>query len=273
MILFGLAFITRAISSYLFTKHHEPELKLETGYYFTLKQFIKKIPESNFGKFSVLISLIMFATAIASPFFAVYMLKELKFSYTIWTLIVIASSLGSLLFIQLWGRFTDRFGNLKVVEITGIYIPFVPLVWLLSPLVAKFNPSLLIIYLFTFEFISGMMWAGFNLSSVNFIYDAATRQRVALCIAYFNILSGIGVFIGASLGGLISSINHDFFGLGPFLFIFLLSFIIRLGAYIFMISRIKEVREVEKYEHGILKKQFRDKWLYVTDKFAKPRLT
>jgi MFS family permease len=273
LILFGFAFIARSVSAYLFTKHYEPELKLEKGYYFTLKQFIKKIPESNFGKFSVLVAMIMLATSIASPFFSVYMLNELHFSYKIWTMIVIASSLGSLLFMQVWGRFADKYGNLKVIKITGLYIPLVPLVWVLSPLIANISNLLLFIYLLTLEFVSGVMWAGFNLSSVNFIYDASTRQRIPLCVAYFNVLSGIGIFIGATLGGFISSFNFVLFGMSPILFIFFLSFVLRFGAYILMISKVKEVREVEKYEKGGFRKEFRDSILYITNKFIKPRPT
>jgi hypothetical protein len=105
------------------------------------------------------------------------------------------------------------------------------------------------------EFISNLIWAGFNLCYVNFIYDAVTRQRLALCIAYFNILNGIGVFIGASLGALMASINLSFFGLNPLLFVFLLSGVVRFIVYITMMPKIKEVREVQKYEKGEIRKE------------------
>ena len=44
------------------------------------------------------------------------------FSYLDWTIITIAGSLSSLLFMPLWGKFTDRFGSVKTISITGFII-------------------------------------------------------------------------------------------------------------------------------------------------------
>lgn len=252
-ILFGIAILSKFVSVFLLRRHYDPPLNLEKGYYFSFWQFIKKIPQSNFGKFAVFVSLITLATNIASPFFTVYMLKDLHFSYTVWTLIVISGSLSSLLFMPLWGKFADKFGNLKVIRMTGALVFLVPIAWILVPLFMAISPTAAIIYLLIEEFLNNFIWAGFNLSAVNFIYDAVTRQRLALCVAYYNILNGIGVFIGASLGGLVSSFNFNFFGFTPILFIFLVSGIARFLVYIFMMPMIKEVREVEKYEKGEIK--------------------
>jgi len=255
LILFGVAFASRIASGFFITKHYDPELKLEKGYYFSFWQFIKKIPQHNFAKFSVFISLMMLATSIASPFFTVYMIRDLKFNYGIWTLISISGSVSALLFMPLWGKFADKFGNLRVLRLTGALVPFVPVLWIPTMLLAKISLTSVVVYIFIEEFISNLIWAGFNLSYANFIYDAVTRQRLALCIAYFNILNGIGVFIGASLGALLASFNFSLFGLNPLLFVFLLSGIVRAIVYIFMMPRIKEVREVQEYEKGEIRKE------------------
>jgi MFS family permease len=254
-ILFGISFLAKLVSAFLITKHYDPKLKLEKGYYFSFWQFLKKIPQSNFGKFAVFVSLITLATNIAAPFFTVYMLKNLGFNYATWTWIVISGSLSSFIFMPLWGKFSDKFGNLKVIRMTGAFVFLVPLAWLLTPVIMIINPTAAIIYLIIEEFLTNFIWAGFNLSAVNFIYDAVTQQRLALCIAYYNILNGIGVFIGATLGGIVSSLDFNFLGLNPILFIFLISGIMRLIVYAFMIPKIKEVREVEKYEKGEFKEE------------------
>ncbi len=255
LILFGVAFLSRLVSGFLITKHYDPELKLEKGYYFSFWQFIKKTPQSNFAKFSIFVSLISLATAIASPFFSVYMLRDLKFNYGIWTLISISGSVAALLFMPLWGKFADKYGNLKVMRLTGALVPFVPMLWLFTAPLAKMSLVSVVVYIFVIEFISNLIWAGFNLCYANFIYDAVTRQRLALCIAYFNILNGIGVFIGASLGGLLASFNFSFFGLNPLLLVFLVSGVVRLIVYVLMMPKVKEVREVQKYEKGEIRKE------------------
>lgn len=244
IILFGVAFIARAISAYLFLKKYEPKITHEKGYYFSFWQFIRYIPKSNFGKFTVLVALMQLATAIASPFFAVYMLKDLGFSYIQWIIVTIASSLTSLLLMPLWGKFIDHYGNIKATKITAFLIPVIPLLWFASPFIAKAS---LLGYLVLVEAFSGMVWAGFNLASSNFIYDAVTRQRMALCVAYSNILIGIGVFIGATFGGFLSSLTFTILGFSSILVIFFLSGIARLATALFMAPKIKEVREVKKF--------------------------
>lgn len=256
MILFAAAFVFRAISAYLFTRKYEPQLQLEKGYYFNFWQFLKKMPQNNFGKFVIFMSLINLATAIASPFFAVYMLKQLNFSYVSYISVIMTSILAGLLFMPAWGRFADSYGNSKVVKICSFLIIMVPFLWLLSPIILVQNPKMLVFFLIAVEAFSGFAWSGFNLSSSNFIYDAVTRQRMALCVAYSNILNGIGVFIGATLGGLIASMHFTFFTLTPLLFVFMLSGIVRLIITLAIVPKIKEVREVKKFGIKDAKEKF-----------------
>jgi MFS family permease len=103
----------------------------------------------------------------------------------------------------------------------------------------------IIIFFIIEEAISGIIWAGFNLSVSNFVYDAVTRERIALCVAYQGILNGIAVFLGATIGGIIASLNFNLLGLTPLLFIFLISFLLRLAVPIFLNSSMQEVRKIE----------------------------
>ena len=246
-ILFLVAFIARSISAFLFTKKYEPEFKPEKEYYFDFWQFLKKMRSNNFGRFVIFVSLLNFAVAIASPFFAVYMLKDLQFSYVIYTIIVMTSSFSVLIFVPIWGKFADKYGNIKVLQLCGSVVFIVPIAWLAAPFLLSHHPGLLVPYLILIEFFSGFAWAGFNLSASNFIFDAVTRQRMALCVAYDNILNSLGAFIGAMIGGLISSFSFVFLGLSSLLFLFLLSGIMRIIIYFAMIPRIREVREVKKF--------------------------
>ena len=269
LILFGIAFFARLVSRQFLTKYYEPELKLKKGYYFDLFQFIKRIPKSNFGKFVFAISLITLGTAIASPFFAVYMLKELQFNYATWTLVVVFNLLGSLIFMPLWGKFADNYGNLKVLKWTGALVPLIPLLWFFTFFFGKINILFIIIYLLAVELFSGFVWSGFNLCAVNFIYDAVTREKIALCVSYYNVLNGVGIFIGATLGGIIASKDFNFFGIGPILFIFLLSALMRFLFYIILIPKVKEVRGVKEYQDGAFGKEMIEVLLPTPFKFMK----
>ena len=240
-ILFFLAMIARLVSRYYLIKQYEPKFKEDEKYYFSFSQFVKKIwrrgrRPNNFGRFTLYTALVSFAVNLAAPFFAVYMLRDLGFSYTVFILITVSSSLTRLLSMPKWGKFLDRYGTLKTLKIGGFLIPFVPLLWLWSS-----NP----IYLFAIEIFDGLAWAAFDLSSFNFVYDVVTRQRREIAFAYFNALNGLGTFIGASVGGLLATHFPFKIGFHPILFLFLISGILRFILSAFMLPHLREVRKVK----------------------------
>lgn len=248
-ILFFIAFLGRLSSARYMLKQYEPKFKAEDGAYFSLIDFVKKMSQNNFGRFVIYFSLVSLSVAIAGPFFGVYMLKDLNFSYTQFMIISLASTISAFAIMPLWGKFSDKYGNIKVMRLTGPLTIVIPLFWVITPLILQYNIPIMY-YLIILEVFSGIIWAGFNLAAGNFIFDAVTRQRIAICSAYFNILNGLGVLIGATLGGLISSQEFTLFGLTPILCIFILSVAARLIVYLLMAKKIKEVREVKSFNLG-----------------------
>lgn len=248
-VIFSIAFIFRTISAILFLKKYEPEFKVQQDCYFSFWQFIKNMKKNNFGRFVLYISIFHLAVAIASPFFAVYMLKNLGFSYMQYMLVTISSTFAVLLFIPFWGKFSDKFGHINILRITGFLIPLVPILWLL------FNK---VYWLVAIEFFSGFAWAGYNFTMSNFVYDAVTKQRMAICVAYLNFLNAIGIFIGATLGGVLSSYNIGFLGMVPLLVIFLLSGVLRMIVSLFFIPKLKEVKPVEPLQFNHVAKKMKD---------------
>lgn len=236
-ILFVIAAIGRYISAFLLSRHYEPDNKVEKESYFNFFQFIKNAPKNNFGKFVIYVGLINLATNFAGPFFAVYMLKDLHYSYLWFILVNLSGALFTIITMPYWGKIGDTYGNRKLLQIGGVIITFSPILWIFSG-----NPIYLI---FTGQLLSGIGWAAFNLGASNFIYDAVTPQRRAICVSYFTLINGLGIFIGASLGGLfaqfvqIGSIN-------TFLIIFLLSGLARGLISIIFLPQIKEVRKDHK---------------------------
>ncbi len=248
IILFGFAFVGRSVSAYFFTKKYDPKFKAENHEHLTFLSFLRKISKNNFGKFTLFQSIMMFSVGIASPFFAVYMLKDLKFTYLMFTAITMISLIVRLLVLPAWGRFTDKYGDVRAMKITGVLIPLVPLFWLLVPIIIKINPILVFPYLLVTETISGLAWAGFDTGSGNFVFDSSNRENMPMFTAYYMILANIGNFIGALLGGILSSISFTVFGLSSILFVFLLSGVARLITSFSMLPKLKEAKAVKKFD-------------------------
>lgn len=236
MIIFGLAFIFRLISWYFLTRMHEPHLEHKREHYFTLIDFLARIRESNFAKFVLFVAMMSFSVNLAAPFFAVLMLRDLSFSYLLYTLITITSTMTIYFAMGRWGRHADKVGNLKVIRSTSYIIAVLPFLWVIcrAPL-----------YLFLIQVLAGFVWAGFNLCTSNFIYDAVTPEKRTRCIAYFNVLNGLAIGGGALTGGFLLHKLPPLFGY-KILSLLMISFILRMTVSIFMPRHLKEVRPVEK---------------------------
>ena len=238
IILFFLAFIARIICWKIFKKQYEPKIKLKKGYYFSFWDFVKEAPKNNFGKFSIFRFFLSFACYISSPLLAVYLLRSLKFSYPIYIVIILSTTVFSLIVLKIWGKFADKYGNYRVLGITTILIPIIPILWILSPL-----PIYLI---FIPALIGGISWAGFNLATGNFIYDNVSQQKRGLAVSYFRMFNGIGIFLGAGLGALLIKFLTISF-IEPIFFIFILGSIMRMIVVFWWLPKIKEIRKTGKF--------------------------
>lgn len=235
-VIFAIAFVFRMVSWGYLKKMHEPGLVHKKEDYFSIFDFIARSRKSNFARFVFFVSILKFSVNIASPFFAVLMIRDLKFDYLTYTAINLAATLATNFTIKKWGMHADKVGNLKVIKLTSRLIAVIPLLWLINQ-----NA----IFLFAAQVFSGFAWAGFNLSASNFIYDASTPGKRTRCIAYFNFFNGISLCLGALLGGYLAvALPSGFFGYG-IMNIVLISALLRLLAAFFMPFNLKEVRKVE----------------------------
>jgi|TARA_Y100000034_G_C6877421_1_gene401506 MFS family permease len=221
-----------------FKKQYVPKIKFEKEDYFSFWDFLINAKKNNFGKFSIFIALLSFSTFISSSLITIYLLRYLEFSYLIYMTIILSQVLFSLIVLELWGKFADRYGNYRVLYITTILIPIVPILWILfkSPIYLIFVPAL----------ISGISWAGFNLATNNFIYDNVSQKKRGFAVSYHNMFNGIGIFFGAVLGAfLIKFLKTPF---EPIILIFILSSLTSMLVVFFWIPQIKEIRKTKRFK-------------------------
>ena len=234
-IIFSCAAIFRTVSRYFLGKMYEPPCKPTHEDYFNLVDFLKRVRVSNFARFVLFVASMTFAVSFCSPFFAVYMLNDLHFSYQTYIIIVSTPTIITLLMITRWGRLADKIGTIRVIRWTSGLIAAAPFFWLFIK-----NPVLLVLV----QILGGFAWSGFSLSASNFIFDACSPAKRTRCIAYFNVLNGVFLFFGASLGGYFSTKVPALFG-NKFLMLFLISSILRFLVAYAIPFRVKEVRQVE----------------------------
>lgn len=233
MALFGVAFLARLVSAYYFSRHYVAPIVLDNNYWFSFWDFLAKIPSGNFNRFAAYVATMNLVMAIAGPFFALYLWKDLALN-PIWFAVVSTSAgIFSALSMTLWGRFADKYGNRELLRVGSLLLALMPFLWLVSP-----NPLYLI---FVAQLVSGLGSAAFNLSASNFIYDSVSPQRRAICVAYYNLLNGGGIFVGSLIGGLLAQFLQLKF-ISIFFFIFIVSGVLRLLITEFFLPLIKEIK-------------------------------
>jgi MFS family permease len=231
-LLFSLAALARYGSAYFINRMDEPPHRKDPASDFTFLMFVARFRESNFLKFVVFTSCLNFACYLSAPFFAVYMLRDLQFDYLTYMAFQVCSSLASLIALPLWGKHADLVGNVRVLRLSSFFAALIPLFWLFSH-----HPG----YLILVQSFAGFAWSGVGLSTGNFIYDAVTPQKRVRCIAYFNVLNGVALFLGSSLGGFLASRLPPLLGY-QLLSLFALSSFCRITVYLFLSRSFREVR-------------------------------
>lgn len=253
-ILFSLAAIIRLWSWRILKKQYEPQIKIRKKDYFTFKQFLQKCSSTPFGRFTLFRFFFSIAIGISGPFWAVYILRDLGFSYVWYMLTTISVVIFQLIFLPLLGRFSDKFGNIKLISVCLWLTVATPLLWIGSAFITD-ALTIKLYLLFVPGIIGGFAWAGYNLAVNNYVYDAVSSPKRSFGVAYMNLMVGVGTFIGASLGSLLAWINVSF--INPLLFIFAISAIGRLLVAVFGLRFLREVRHVKKFSSEFLIKEFR----------------
>lgn len=236
-IIFIGAMGSRLTSVYFLSRMYEPlSTVVQRRSQDSLLVVSRGLLSSNTGRFIVYCALINLTMTMAGPFFTPYMLRELKFNYMTYTIINSTAGLATIGFMTWWGKRTDKAGNIRTLKFTSLLIPFVPILW---------SASRNFWWLTVVQVFAGFAWAGFQLSSSVFIFDASPQENRTRYVALYNALIFFGVSIGSLIGGILAPHLPVLMG-SSFLSIFLLSGLSRIVVVFLFVPRISEVRDVPK---------------------------
>ncbi len=243
-LLFLCAFIAKLFATFFVFHMAEDETtkKIQDFTGITLRHFLQHITETRFGKYVLYMCCMNFAVTIAAPFFTPYMLHSiaeggLGFNYLQFTIINAVAAVAGFSVFRHWGKITDRFGNKRALVLTGLLVPFAPLLWLFS---TEYT------YLIAVEIFSAIIWAGFNLASANYVFDLIGGTNRLIYAAYYNSLTNLTVFVGGLVGGGLY-VLADHISVNNIVFVFSISFLLRFAVALFFLTKLRELREVEGY--------------------------
>jgi len=244
-ILFSISFLGRIISWYALTRQYEPQYVVDKESYFSFKDFLARMPETNFGNFVIFRSLMAFAVMIGSPFFAVYSLNHLHFSYIQYTIIVLFPMIIKILTMNYWGKNSEKFGNKTIMFVCAFWIALIPFWYFVAGVFFSQTPYVFFIILCG-EGLSGFAWAGFDLTTFNYMLETSGPMKRARAFAYYNVVYGTFVLIGGLLGAVLidnlSDLNLSGVIIPAILLVFFISTLARALVAALYIQKIKDVR-------------------------------
>ena len=252
IVIFSFAAIARLVSAYHLSHMYEPPRAAELpSVTFDRKAWTRRFRNSPAVRFSMFYAAFQASVSIASPFFTVYMLRDLKFSYLEFMCVTATSVLLHFTSLPTWGRISDAWGNRVIIVFTGALITSFPLLWLVSTSIW---------FIIGVQMMSGLCWSGFGLATTNFLYDTVPAQKRCQYLAFHNVLGAVGVFAGALVGGALAmSLPHEFSlstyeisWLTPLYGLFLISSLARVAVAALCLPRLREVRDDRTASVGVL---------------------
>jgi MFS family permease len=133
-----------------------------------------------------------FSLNLAAPFFNVYLVHNLKASMIQVGILTVATSLASLPALRVFGPLADRWGPRRIILVTSLLIPVLPLAWIIVP-----SPW----YILAINLASGVLWSGFTMSVLNLLLQISPHAERARFTAVHQIVVALSLALGAAVGG------------------------------------------------------------------------
>ncbi len=199
-LIFLAAAISRGLSTFYLSQLTEPRAVSRAKTAGGFRRFLIHGATVDFRRFLLFAGLMHVCVLIAGPFFVIYMLRDLHFTYLQYAAWLAMGTLGQFLTLKHWGRISDQYGNRQVLTLTGSIIPFLPMLYLVSTAL----PFLLCV-----NFLGGAVWAGFSLGLQNYVFDAVRQEDRPTGVALANTINAVGWFLGAMLGSWLATVVPD----------------------------------------------------------------
>lgn len=159
----------------------------------------------------------------SGPYFAPYMLHQMKVSYIRFMALLGVAFLGKIIAFPLSGRLAARYGAQRLIWIGGMAIVPVAGLWLFADTFWK---------IFAVQFIAGLCWAPYELAVFLLFFETIRREERTSILTMFNLCNSAALAVASICGGLFLK----FLGECPpaYLALFVLSSCLRCFTLIFL---------------------------------------
>lgn len=144
------------------------------------------------GRLLLYLLAVQAAAQLAGPYFTPFMLKQIRFSYFEYVVLIAVSFAAKALALPSLGRLARRIGTRQLLWIGGVSIAPVSALWLVSN---HFG------YLLFVQVAAGLAWASYELAMFLLFFEAIPEQERTSVLTIYNVGNALATACGALLGG------------------------------------------------------------------------
>lgn len=219
VMLFGLASLSRAFSTFFLARQSEPQPLPDRNRLVSPREMIRRLRHGPDMRLLSYMLSVQVAVQISAAFFNPYMLRELEFSSAEYAAVIAATFLSKSLAAPFLGALAHRHGARRVLRLGGIGIVPLAAMWMFT----THFPTLLAVQIF-----SGIAWAAYELATFLLMLETIPEEERTSVLTIFNLGNAAAIAGGSLLGGAILALmGQEAIG---YMVIFGLSTLLRFGS-------------------------------------------
>jgi MFS family permease len=148
----------------------------------------------DFVRFTAIAIVLGLSVQVTSPYYNVYMVRNLGMDVVSIGIFAAANSVGDLVGQRIFGPLVDKHGLRWVMSRCAPVIAITPATWLLVR-----QPW----HIIPIQIVSAAAWAGYNLGAFNYLLAACPTRERPLYSALYNVCNTSTAMVGPLLGGLV----------------------------------------------------------------------
>lgn len=195
-IVFGVSGALRFVSSWCMRAQSEPHPIPRGHRHVAWPEFLRSLHREQGGVVVGYMLAFSFATSVAVPFFAPYMLEsdQLALTYPQFMTMIATAFVTRSIVLPTLGGIANRLGAKRVMLIGAIGTVALPRLWLIS---SSFE------WLLAVHALTGVLWACYELATLLLLFDTVPQSRRVAVLSKFALLNGVAAASGAAVGALI----------------------------------------------------------------------
>jgi MFS family permease len=203
--MFAIGCITGLLSARVVSAMPEPMMPTPVGDVRLTELLQQPLRDGNFRRLLVFVGSWQFAVNLATPFFTVFIVRQLHFNVSFVLVLSVVSQIANIGALRYWGMLSDRFANKSVLAVCApAYI--VSIVGMIGASQIG-DRDLVKLWLITLHLLMGASVAGVTLTATNIALKLSPRGSATAYVAASATVTAVAAGMAPIIGGLLA----DFF--------------------------------------------------------------